>query len=89
MVNRVAREKAVGCLRRKMKTGRPVSASSCESVSMGERKEEKLMMTNIESSELFSPDDKYLELHNLSHLKMSLILTKSSAGELPISLLGQ
>ena len=47
IVNRVAREKAVGWLRRRMKTGRPASASSCESVSKGERNEEKLMMTYI------------------------------------------
>ena len=47
IVKRVAREKAVGCLRRKVNTGRPASESSCESVSKGERKEEKLMRTNI------------------------------------------
>ena len=46
-MKRVARENAVGWLRRKVKTGRPDSARSCESVSKGERKEEKLTMTNI------------------------------------------
>ena len=48
IVNRVAREKAVGCLRRKVKTGTPASSRSCESVSNGERNEEKLM-TNIDT----------------------------------------
>ena len=47
-MKRLAREKAVGCLRRKVKTGRPASESSCESVSKAERKEEKLMETNID-----------------------------------------
>ena len=56
MVNRVEREKAVGCLRRKMKTGRPASASSFESVSKGERNEEKLVMTNIYTLKLSSPE---------------------------------
>ena len=46
-MKRVAREKAVDCLRRKVKTGRPASDRRCESVSKGERKEEKLMMTII------------------------------------------
>ena len=46
-MKRVAREKAVGCLRRKVNTGRPASDSSCESVSKGERKEEKLTRANI------------------------------------------
>ena len=42
IVKRVAREKAVGWLIITVTTGRPASASSLESVSSGERKEEKL-----------------------------------------------
>ena len=67
MVNKVAREKAVGWLRRKMKTGRPASASSCESVSKGERKEERLMIyIYIKTFKPFSPNEKYLDLLTFS-----------------------
>ena len=56
IVKRVAREKAVGWLISTVNTGRPASASSLESVSSGERKEEKLKK--------IIPSFKYLDLIN-------------------------
>ena len=81
IVKRVAREKAVGWLIIKENTGRPASASSLESVSSGERKEEKLKK-NKSIFQIFGS-------YKCPHLKMSLSLAKSFGGEAPISLSGQ
>ena len=81
IVKRVAREKAVGWLIIKVNTGRPASDSSLESVSSGERKEEKLKKNNS----IFQK----FGFYKCPHLKMSLSLAKSFAGEAPISLSGQ
>ena len=81
IVKRVAREKAVGWLIITVNTGRPASASSLESVSSGERKEEKLKKNNS-AFQIFG-------FYKCPHLKMSLSLAKSFGGEAPISLSGQ
>ena len=81
IVKRVAREKSVGWLIIKVNTGRPASASSLESVSSGERKEEKLKKNNS-AFQIFG-------FYKCPHLKMSLSLAKSFGGEAPISLSGQ
>ena len=81
IVKRVAREKAVGWLIIMVNTGRPASARSLESVSSGERKEEKLKKSNS----IFQIFGSY----KYSHKKMSLSLAKSFGGKAPISLSGQ